>query len=146
MMTTTRRMMLLGAVALVAAPPVLAAPEAEVQQIEASVVQAQIDAGEVALVDVRTPQEWAQSGIAEGAVPIAMQDPELGDKLAALLEDDPTKPIALICATGVRSQAVADAMLRHGFTNVYNVKGGMFGSIHGPGWIKSDLPVVPVSQ
>lgn len=140
----TRRSVLVALALPGAVFPVSAdAPPAAVTYVEPSEIRPRVEAGEVALVDVRTPPEWAKSGVAEGAAQIAMQDPKLGARLLAVLEGDPTRPIALICATGMRSRAVAEAMLRHGFTNVYSVKGGLFGSAESAGWIRSGLPVVP---
>lgn len=101
--------------------------------------------GELLLVDVRTPGEWAESGIAAGAAAIAMQDPELGPKLMELMEGDKSRPIALICRTGVRSGRVAHAMLSAGFTQVYSVGEGMFGSSAGPGWLARGLPIEQLS-
>ena len=98
-------------------------------------------AGDVILIDVREPDEWAESGVARGAERINMRNSELGAKLEAALGGDRDAPVALICRTGARSQAVADAMARAGFTNVYSVGDGMFGSPRGPGWLKSGLPV-----
>lgn len=93
------------------------------------------------LVDVRTPGEWAEGGVAEGAELIAMQDPEIGAKLYALTGGDPNAPIALICRTGARSGHVAKLMAQAGYTNVYSVDGGMVGSPTGKGWTRIGLPV-----
>lgn len=131
-----RRTVLVGIAALSAAP----ALAQNVQLISPTEAHAGLREGRFALVDVRTPGEWSDGGIAEGAETIAMQDPALGAKLDALTGGDRSAPIALICRTGARSGAVAAAMAKAGYTNVYSVAGGMLGSSEGPGWKRSGLP------
>lgn len=133
----TRRIILAGLAAIMATPVVAQ----QVQLISPQDAHEKQQAGEIALVDVRTPAEWADGGVAEGAELIAMQDPALGTKLDALTGGDRTAPIALICRTGARSGAVAAAMAKAGYTNVYSVSGGMLGSSIGSGWQRSGLPV-----
>ena len=132
-----RRTVLAGLLALCAIP----AFAEDVRLITPPDAYSALNEGKIALVDVRTPGEWAEDGIAEGAETIAMQDPEIGAKLDALTGGDRSAPIALICRTGARSGAVAAAMARAGYTNVYSVAGGMLGSAEGPGWKRSGLPV-----
>jgi len=71
-----------------------------------------------------------------------MQDRELERKLDALVGGDRSKRVALICRTGVRSGRVGKFMAKAGFTQVYSVGEGMFGSTHGPGWLRRGLPIV----
>lgn len=132
-----RRTFLAGLLALCAVP----VSAQDIQLITPSEAHSALRAGEITLVDVRTPAEWAEGGIAQGAETIAMQDPEIAAKLDALTGGDRSAPVALICRTGARSGAVAAAMARAGYTNVYSVTGGMLGSSSGPGWKRSGLPV-----
>ena len=101
---------------------------------------------EIVLIDVRTPQEWNSTGVAENAHTVAMQDPALGAKLDSLTAGNTAKPVALICATGVRSGRVANAMARAGYTKVYSVDEGMHGSSSGPGWLRRGLPLAKPVQ
>ena len=133
----TRRFFLAAPTAF-AAFPVFAG---DVRLLTAVEAHEKAQAGEITLIDVREPDEWAESGVAQGAQRINMRNPQLGAKLDAALGGDRDAPVALICRTGARSQAVADAMARAGFTNVYSVGDGMFGSPRGPGWLRSGLPV-----
>lgn len=99
-----------------------------------------VQAGEVLLVDIRQPEEWAQTGIATGAVPIDMRRPDFAEAvLAARAYED--QPIAVICARGVRSRRLAHAMTEAGLTPVIDVPEGMLGSFSGPGWIRAGLPL-----
>lgn len=115
--------------------------------MDAPTAREQMRSGGLTLVDIRRPDEWKKTGIAEGAKAITMHDPK-GPKafLANLLsgvEGDRSAPIGLICATGVRSTFMQRFLTNNGFTNVYNVKEGMLGRGPTPGWIKRGLPVVP---
>lgn len=98
--------------------------------------------GEIVLIDVRSPEEWKTTGVAERAQTIWIRDPKLGQKLDSVTGSDRSKPVALICATGVRSGIVAAAMARAGYSTIYNVGEGMHGSAAGPGWLRRGLPVV----
>ena len=56
------------------------------------------------------------------------------------------RPLALICATGIRSASVLRALRLAGYDDFIDVSEGMLGSDRGPGWIKAGLPVVPIDQ
>ena len=122
-----------------------------------AVQAADIDAGEalqaaheqrMVLVDVRTPAEWKQTGVAPGAARISVTEHPQGEsgfvaEVAALLGGDRSRPVALICRTGRRSALAERLLERSGFTQVYNVGEGMAGSSAGPGWLARGLPTEP---
>ncbi|QUJ76925.1 rhodanese-like domain-containing protein [Sulfitobacter albidus] len=95
--------------------------------------------GAITLIDIRRPDEWARTGVGAGAVPLDMRRE---DFVAALREVAGTRPIALICARGVRSRGLSKRLTAAGFTNIIDVPEGMLGSGAGPGWIAAGLPVV----
>jgi len=70
------------------------------------------------VVDVREPWEYRQ-----GHVPGALLIP-LGQLSSRVNELDPGKPVAVICASGSRSQSAAALLGQKGFKTVYNVSGG----------------------
>lgn len=70
------------------------------------------------VVDVREPWEYRQ-----GHVPGAVLIP-LGQLSSRLSELDPTHPVAVICASGNRSQSAAALLGQKGFKTVYNILGG----------------------
>jgi rhodanese-related sulfurtransferase len=70
------------------------------------------------VVDVREPWEYRQ-----GHVPGAVLIP-LGQLSSRLNELDPERPVAVICASGSRSQSAAALLGQKGFKTVYNVSGG----------------------
>lgn len=118
-----------------AAGPTLTAPE--------TLDKAQ--AHELTLIDIRTPMEWRQTGVAPLALRIDMQDPKgpegFADKVLAAVQGDKSAPIAIICRTGNRTGYMQQELMARGFTNVYNVSEGMAGSKAGPGWIRRGLPI-----
>lgn len=97
--------------------------------------------GDVLLIDIRRPDEWSRTGIGEGAVPLDMRVPDFAERLLVLADGDPARPIALICARGVRSRALSRRLAAAGFTSVQDVPEGMLGSGAGPGWLGAGLPV-----
>lgn len=125
---------------LAADGPMLSAPEAYEQAKN----------GSVTLIDIRTPPEWRQTGVAEGALRIDMRDPKDPDgfatRILAAVDGDRNAPIALICRTGNRTTHMQNALIDRGFTRVFNVKEGMAGSGAGPGWVKRGLPVEACRQ
>ncbi len=127
-----------GVVALSLSPlPVLAAGSV----IKAPDAYVAAKAGNIILVDIRTPQEWAQTGIAEGAIALDMRDKSFVDSLVKLRSAYPNTPIALICRTGNRSGYVFEALNKQGFANLMDVSEGMAGGSNGKGWIPRGLPI-----
>ena len=133
----SRRVCLAAPLAFLAFP----ALGSEVGKIAPDEAHDKAKAGEIVLIDIRRPDEWAHTGIAEGAVPIDMRVKDLAARIDAALDGDRTKPVALICHSGVRSHHLSAAMAKAGFTNVLDVTEGMAGSRRGPGWLRRGLPV-----
>ena len=103
--------------------------------------QAALARDEIVLIDIRRPEEWQATGVAKGAWPLDMRTEEFGQQLGAILDRNPSRRLALICATGVRSAYVAKLLDNHGI-DVIDVSEGMMGSIKGPGWVRRGLPVL----
>lgn len=129
---------------LAATGPALAAPD-----MAAPDAAAAVSAGRLTLIDIRTPPEWKETGVARGAKRINMLHPQgapgFVDQLLGEVKGDRNAPIALICRTGNRSSQVQRYLQSVGFTQVHNVNEGMTGSAAGPGWLKRGLPVEPCS-
>lgn len=99
------------------------------------------------MIDIRRPDEWARTGVGEGAVALDMRRPDFIDALLALTAGRRDQPVALICARGVRSRGMRKRLRSAGFTEVLDVPEGMLGSGAGPGWLASELPVgAPYNQ
>lgn len=111
--------------------------------------QAALD-DEMTIVDVRLPQEWAATGLPEGALGVPLQNPMTGEVRSAFaadlldaLDGDRGAEIALICATGGRSSFAQKLLQAAGFTRVHDLSEGMSGGPNGPGWLARGLPVEP---
>lgn len=98
--------------------------------------------GEITLIDIRRPDEWKKTGLPEGGVGIDMRRDDFVAALLAQLGGDSSRPVALICARGVRSDRTSARLQAAGFTRVIDVPEGMLGSRAGAGWLKRGLPVV----
>jgi rhodanese-related sulfurtransferase/glyoxylase-like metal-dependent hydrolase (beta-lactamase superfamily II) len=81
------------------------------------------------VIDVRESWEYAQ-GHVPGARLIS-----LGEFARHIDKLDPNQPIAVICASGSRSQSAAALLRQKGFDTVYNVVGGTFN------WMQHGLPL-----
>lgn len=89
------------------------------------------------LIDVRSDAEYKTGFIGEARhIPVG----ELKAKLPNLsnLKD---KAVLLYCQSGARSAGAANTLVKEGFTNVYNLRGGILS------WKMAGLPVnMPVSR
>lgn len=105
---------------------------------------------ELLIIDVRSPLEWQQSGIPQGALPVTIHGPEgMAGFVAAVrreLGGEINRPIALICARGQRSTKAQAALADAGFTQVLNIREGVLGSSSGPGWLARELPMEACSS
>lgn len=99
--------------------------------------------GDILLVDIRRPDEWAETGVGTTARALDMRRQDFIPELLAMTGEDTAAPIALICARGVRSRHLAAELDAAGFTHIHDVPEGMLGSAAGPGWLARGLPVVP---
>ncbi len=104
-------------------------------------VLAAAQSGDVLFVDIRRPEEWAETGVPEGAHALDMRRDDFIPALAALTDGARDRPVALICAGGRRSGIMAAELEKAGFTNLIDVPEGMMGSSAGPGWLERGLPV-----
>ncbi len=108
--------------------------------LDAPAARDAVTAGELILVDIRRPDEWEATGLPEGAVPIDMRREDFIDALSEIAGGQ-SRPVALICARGVRSARLANRLIESGFTDIRDVPEGMLGSSAGPGWLARGLPL-----
>ncbi|RLJ41495.1 rhodanese-related sulfurtransferase [Litoreibacter meonggei] len=114
----------------------------EAAHIDPPTAHAQAVAGDILLVDIRRPDEWARTGSGEGANRLDMRREDFVDALLTLTGGETALPVALICARGVRSARLSNRLAAAGFSNIIDVPEGMQGSRAGPGWLKRGLPVI----
>ena len=91
----------------------------------------------VPVIDIRTEQEWKETGIIEGSHKITFFN-EQGQPLLAdwffevgHLVKDKKEPLIIYCAHANRTKSLAEGLVQMGFENVYELKGGIEN-----GWIK----------
>lgn len=109
-----------------------------ISPLEAAKLQAE---KKITLIDIRRPEEWRETGVAENAELLDMTDPMFAAKLSKLTGGDRTKPLMLICRTANRTRTVQQALIQNGYSAVINVEGGMTGNSADKGWIAHGLPV-----
>ncbi len=89
-------------------------------QLSARQLKAKLDDQEnLLLLDVREPYEFEYTHIAESQLIPINQIPQ------RLTEIDATKDCIVICHHGIRSQQVAEFLVHSGFSDVYNLSGGI---------------------
>jgi rhodanese-related sulfurtransferase len=86
----------------------------------------------VTVIDVRTPEEFAQSHI-QGAVNYNVEGPDFANQIAAL---DPAGIYAVYCQSGNRSQSAVAQMSSVGIENIFELESGI------TGWENAGFPVV----
>lgn len=107
-------------------------PSPEVRSVSAQTFNREISDNDVEIVDVRTPEEYAE-GYIGGAINIDVQSPDFSKEAAMAL--DRTKTIYVYCRSGKRSLKAAEELMKLGY-KVVNLKGGIME------WTGDELPVV----
>ncbi len=109
----------------------LSAEPAAVQTLEAVRFKTLAAEKKGLVLDVRTPGEVAHGKVA-GASVIDIFDPKFQQKLALLPR---SRPVFVYCASGARSAQAAQTMHELGFSEVYNLAGGV------RSWTGAGLPL-----
>lgn len=96
----------------------------------------------IPIVDIRTPREWKETGIIKDSIPIMFFDEKGSYDLNAFIKElnekvDTTKPFALICRTGSRTQVVSAYLAKELGYKVVNIKGGItYPMVKNPPFVK----------
>lgn len=109
-----------------------------------------LESGEVTVLDVRTPGEFAQLGHIPNAWLIPV---DLAASAPAVLPDD-GKPVLVYCEHGVRSVAASQLLVAAGIAGVLNLAGGLAtwsgpremgpGALRGPSpWLIENADLLP---
>lgn len=90
-----------------------------------------INRQDAAIIDVREPAEYATAHIANSRnIPLAQLKAR-----AAELEKQKEKPVIVVCETGARSSGAIAILKAAGFSNLFNLQGGL------GAWKQAGLPV-----
>jgi sulfur-carrier protein adenylyltransferase/sulfurtransferase len=107
----------------------------QIEEIEPFEAQAEIESGDVVLIDTREPHEYQEAHLEGGKlVPPGL----LADEIAAAAPDKAARTL-LYCRSGNRSAIAAAQMQAMGYENVASVAGGILL------WQEQGLPVVSAS-
>ncbi len=93
-----------------------------IKRIDAATQQEMAEQENVIVIDVRTPEEVAEGYIKGTDQFINYNDHDFDEKIAAL---DKSKTYIIYCRSGGRSTKACNAMVGKGFTNLYELKGGI---------------------
>jgi rhodanese-related sulfurtransferase len=120
--------------ALIASALLLAGCSSSSSAIDLSVTEfsAKVAEAGVITLDVRTPGEFAE-GYIKGARLVDFQSGNFENEIAAL---DKNATYAVYCRSGNRSGQAVKVMQDAGFTNVFNMNGGVID------WANAGLPLV----
>lgn len=92
-----------------------------IQVVTAEEMQTLLELDDVQLIDVRTPEEYAD-GYIENFQNIDFLSATFDEDI---LELDKNKPVILYCRSGGRSAKCAKKMLEAGFVKIYDLQGGI---------------------
>lgn len=81
------------------------------------------------LMDVRTPEEWAQGKIGSSKL-FSIADPKFLEQASKL---DKNKPVFVYCAVGGRSSKASNMLQQAGFKQVYNLSGAGYSGLAAKG-------------
>jgi rhodanese-related sulfurtransferase len=112
--------------------------------INASVSQEILDS-KIPIVDIRTPQEWKETGLLKGSIPIMFFDEKGNYDLKLFLAQlnkavDTTKEFAIICRTGSRTRILANFLSMKMNYTVTNLQNGIVFAKY------KKLPIMPYKK
>jgi len=85
------------------------------------------------VIDIRTPEEYAQGHLEYAKLNIDFYNPNFKNEISKL---DKNGKYLIYCRTGGRSAKALDIMKELGFSDVHHIKGGI------TAWQEADYPVV----
>jgi len=111
------------------------APVQQIQEIDVIQLSEKIKSNSGNILDVRTPGEFAQ-GHLDNSFHLSLQElSAFGQQAAEKMPFGKEDEIFIICRSGNRSAAAANILSSLGYTNVYNVRGGIMA------WVQNGLQI-----
>ena len=108
-------------------------PTASLAQISVAELSRRLSERDIRVLDVRESAEWRGGHIASA---VHLNFKHLPERLGEL-PIAPDEPLAVVCASGMRSSTACSFLLRAGFKRLLNVTGGM------SAWQEAGCPVTP---
>ncbi|WP_264558294.1 rhodanese-like domain-containing protein [Flavobacterium sp. N2270] len=102
-----------------------------VELLNSDKFEQKLDVENVQLVDVRTPEEFAE-GHLPNAINVNVMDDNFDAEMAKL---DKEKPVMVYCKSGGRSAKAASKLKVQGFKNISDLDGGI------TSWKQADKPI-----
>ena len=109
------------------AAELVAAAKGRVENLSVEQVAAEVDGGDAVVIDLREPEELANSGKIPGAINVPRGMLEFrADPSSPYHQDplDPSRRVILHCASGGRSALAAATLQDMGYENVAHLDGG----------------------
>ena len=134
----SRRALLTGAAVFLCVAPLRA--QSPAAALTARQARDGLAGGTLVLIDIRTPGEWADTGVPQGAIRLDAEGAGFEVRLAGIRLDNRGKRVALIDRTGGLATSVQQKLSQRGWRDLLTVRGGMLGP---GGWMAEKLPVEP---
>ena len=119
---------------------------AEIVKMTPDVAREKALAGEIVMIDIRRPEEWAKTGVPDVALLADMTSRDFLSKITAIRLENPDIQLAFSCRTGNRSDYLTGELEKLGLSGIIDVVGGMSGTRGEKGWAKRGLPVRSVND
>lgn len=122
--------------------------EDKMKKIEINVESAakKYEVKQIKIIDVRTLKEWKMTGIIPGSILINMHNEDFSEntdfliKVENIIKANIDMDIAFICASGARSELVANYFIEKKYHNIYHIPEGILGTEKN-GWLYKGFPV-----
>ena len=120
----------------------------EMTNIEISISKAfqSYNDNELVIIDIRTVKEWKMTGVIPKSYLINMhsenfsENPNFLNEVEFILNKVKNKNIAFICASGARSEIVANYFIKKNHKNIFHIPEGVVGKENN-GWLYLGHPI-----
>ena len=109
--------------------------------ITAELARERAIAGELIMIDIRSFDEIAETGIPDVALLADRYVQNFTAILTAIQAQAPEIPIALMCRRGDCASQIPEQLRQAGIDNVLDILGGYYGSFDIAGWSSANMPI-----
>lgn len=138
-MQRVRRYAIIGVLSITASLTPFA--YADIGSLPAATANKQVQRGELVLIDVRSPTEWAMTGMPRDSIGAPMQAADFIAQARGAVLGDLDQPIAVLGRGDEDAREAAEKLEAEGFREIYIIAGGMgSAATNTQGWLSSSLP------